>query len=90
MSNTTRNDVKQLAALIEGFAKEFQTAIDNGGDILGPANELARNSQTFVFTLGALYAVEGTNKTVQATTVKLGNPNYHNVRDSRGRFTRKV
>jgi hypothetical protein len=93
MSNTTRNDVKQIAATIESLAKQFQANLESGGDILGTANELARNSQTFVFTLGEFYALQqaGSTKTVTGTAVSnpSGTPRYHNVRDSRGRFTRK-
>lgn len=94
MSNTSRNDVKQLAERIEALAKEVQSKLDSNGDFLTPANELTRNNLTFVFTLGEYYAGQqlGTTKSVKATAVS--NPNgttvrYHNVRDSRGRFTRK-
>jgi hypothetical protein len=94
MSNTTRNDVKQLAGKIEFLAKEVQSKLDTNGDFLNTANELVRNNLTFVFTLGEFYALQqlGTNKTVKATTVS--NPNgtvkYHNVRDPLGRFTKKI
>jgi len=90
-NTTTRNDVKQIAATIQALAQQFQNNVDNNGDILGVANELVRNSQTFVFALGEVYALEqagSQGKAVKATQVKAGNPNYHNVRDSRGRFTR--
>ena len=40
MSNTTRNDVKQLAANIENLAKEVQSKLDTNGDFLATANEL--------------------------------------------------
>ncbi len=91
MNTTTRSDVKQIAANIEALAKQFQANVDSNGDFLGTANELVRNSQTFVFALGEVYALEqvGTpGKTAKATTVKAGNPNYYNVRDSKGRFVR--
>jgi hypothetical protein len=93
MSNTTRNDVKQLAERIEALAKEVQSKLDANGDFLTPANELTRNNLTFVFTLGEYYANQQNGGTVKATTVS--NPNgtqvrYHNVRDSRGRFAPKV
>ncbi len=93
MSNTTRNDVKQLAQKIEALAKEVQSKVDANDDFLVAANELTRNNLTFVFTLGEYYALNGSTKTVQATPVS--NPNgtvirYHNVRDSRGRFAPKV
>ena len=94
MSNTTRNDVKQLAANIETLAKEVQSKLDSNGDFLTTANELVRNNLTFVFTLGEFYALQqiGTNKTVRATSVSNpnGTLNFHNVRDSRGRFSKKV
>lgn len=95
MSNTTRNDVKQLAATIEVLAKDVQSKLDSNGDFLSAANELVRNNLTFVFTLGEFYALQqvGSTKTVTATTVS--NPSgttasWHNVRDSRGRFARKI
>jgi len=93
-NNTTRNDVKQLAEKIEVLARDVQSKLDTNGDFLTAANELVRNNLTFVFTLGEFYALQqtGTNKTVQGTPVS--NPNgtsgYYNVRDSRGRFARKV
>lgn len=94
MSNTTRNDVKQLAEKIEVLAKEVQSKLDNNGDFLTTANELVRNNLTFVFTLGEFYALQqvGTNKTVKATPVSNpnGTSNWHNVRDSRGRFAKKI
>jgi hypothetical protein len=92
MSNTTRNDVKQLAANIETLARDVQSKLDTDGDFLTAANELVRNNLTFVFTLGEFYALQqvGGNKTVKATKVSNGNANYHNVRDSRGRFAPKV
>jgi hypothetical protein len=93
MNTTTRNDVKQLAANIQALAQQFQDNLDSNTDFLSTANELVRNSQTFVFALGEVYALEqvgAQGKTVQAVQVKAGNPNYHNVRDSRGRFSRTV
>jgi hypothetical protein len=92
MSNTTRNDVKQLAANIEVLAKEVQSKLDSNGDFLATANELVRNNLTFVFTLGEFYALQqvGTNKTVKATPVRSASTNWHNVRDSHGRFAKKI
>lgn len=94
MNTTTRNDVKQIAAHIEALAKQFQANVDSNGDFLGTANELVRNSQTFVFALGEVYAAEQMasvstktgGKAVKATVVS--NPNYYNVRDTKGRFAR--
>lgn len=96
MSNTTtRNDVKQLAEKIEVLAREVQDKLQSNGDFLPTANELVRNNLTFVFALGEVYALEGSGsaKTVSATAVS--NPNgtaarWHNVRDSRGRFAKKI
>lgn len=94
MSNTTRNDVKLLAANIESLARDVQAKLDTNGDILTTANELVRNNLTFVFTLGEFYALNqvGSTKTVKGATVTTSNTarSYHNVRDSLGRFTRKV
>lgn len=93
MQNTTRNDVKKLAQQVEVLAREIQSKLDSGGDYLSSANELTRNNMTLVFSLGEVYALEqvGTTKTVKATTVS--NPSstgWHNVRDSRGRFAKKI
>lgn len=93
MSNTARNNVKQLAANIENLAKEFQLKIENGEEFLSTANEIARNSQTFVFSLGEFYALRqsGTNNAMTGTKVKGGtNTNWHNLRDNRGRFKKKI
>jgi hypothetical protein len=94
MSNTTRNDVKQLAQQIEVLARDVQSKLDTNGDFLTAANELVRNNLTFVFTLGEFYALQqsGSTRTVKATAVSnpSGTPRYHNLRDSRGRFARKV
>ncbi len=98
MYSATRNDVKKYAAQIEALAKEVQSKIDSNSDFMNQANELVRNSNTFVFALGEVFALEQTalnvkpttQTTVQATVVKAGNKNYHNVRDSYGRFASKV
>jgi hypothetical protein len=96
MNNTTRSDVKQLAQQIETLAKEVQTKLESGGDFLPVANELVRNNLTFVFTLGEIFALEqsgAAKKKIRATMVS--NPsglprNYHNMRDSLGRFKSKI
>jgi hypothetical protein len=94
MNTTTRDDVKQLAATIEVLAREVQSKLDANGDFLSTAHELVRNNVTFVFTLGEVYALEqkghfgGVGKTVKATQVS--NANYHNLRDNRGRFAKKI
>lgn len=90
MNTSTRQDVKQLAANIQSLAQQFQDKLDKDQVDLATANELIRNSQTFVFALGGVYNLEqvGTGKTVVATKVKSPNPNYYNVRDNKGRFVR--
>lgn len=88
MSDTARNNVKQLTANIEALARDVQSKLDNGSDFLVAANELVRNNLTLVFTLGEFYALQqtGSTKTVKGTKVSAGTSSYHNVRDSRGRF----
>ncbi len=95
MNSANRNDVKQIAQQIENLAREVQSKVDAGGDLIAISEELVRNNITFIFTVGEVFALERSNggKPVKAVTVS--NPsntsrNYHNVRDSHGRFTRKV
>jgi uncharacterized protein YoxC len=97
MQNSTRNEVKQLAKTMESLAHEIQVLLDSGANILGVANELARNSSTFVFTLGGMYALDELGSTSSKVAAKGGSAvkpqhtsRYHNVRDSLGRFTRKI
>lgn len=91
MKNSNRNEVNRLAQQIENLAKQVQDKLSQGADPIGVANELVRNSSTFVFALGEMYALEGKSKLVRGTTVSNPNNinrNYHNVRDASGRFTR--
>lgn len=91
MYNTTRSDVKQLAVQIENLAKEVQSKLDNGGDCLAVANELVRNSTTFVFTLGEVYALEQTSSNKKLKAKRVSNPGASTrqyARDNRGRFSR--
>jgi hypothetical protein len=95
MNTTTRNDVKQLAQQIENLAREVQSKVDAGGDLITLSEELVRNNIAFIFTIGEVFALERADggKTVTARTVSNPNNtsrNYHNLRDSNGRFTRKV
>jgi len=96
-NNSVRNEIKQVAKIIEKLAQQVQTNLDQGADVIPVANELARNSSTFVFTLGALYAseqlgVSGGKRTVKTTMVSNPNKtrysNFHNKRDASGRFIR--
>jgi len=91
MNNTiTRDDIKQLAANIEILAKDIQTKLDNNGDFLSTANELARSNMTFIFELGELYAVEKVGQAGATVKARPVNANYHNLRDNHGRFTKKI
>lgn len=91
-SNPVRSSVFQIARQIETLAKQVQDKISQGGDLITIANELVRNSSTFTFALGEMFALEESGKKVKTTTVSnpagTKNRNYHNVRDSLGRFTR--
>ena len=96
-SNNVRNEVSRLAQQIENLARQVQTQIASGtqaNGLLGSINEVIRNSSTLTFALGELVALEDTGSKSRKTTV-VANPsgtkvnrNYHNVRDSLGRFTR--
>lgn len=98
MNNPNRNDVKQVASVIENLARQVQEKADSGSDLIALAEELVRNNVTFIFTVGEVFALERAGlvgKTVAATTVSNPNKtvrnysNHHKVRDSRGRFTPK-
>jgi hypothetical protein len=96
--NTVRTVLSKLGQTIENLAREVQTKLNQGADPLAVANELVRNSSTFVFTLGEMYALEqqSNGKKVKATVVasgssstsNTGSRNYHNLRDASGRFRR--
>jgi hypothetical protein len=95
MNTATRNDVKQLALQIENLAKEVQVKVDKGDDLIALSEELVRNNITFIFTLGEVFAVERASAGKSVTARTVSNPNntsrnYHNLRDSNGRFARKV
>ena len=96
MSTTNRNDVKQLAQQIENLAREVQSKVDTGGDLIVLSEELVRNNIAFIFTIGEVFALERANGGKPVTAKTVSNPtthnyrNNHNVRDSYGRFTRKV
>lgn len=95
MSNNVRNEMSRLAQQIENLAHQVQDKIAAGADyngLISTANELVRNSSVFVFTFGELAALEETGKQLKVTVVSNPNNtkprNYHNVRDSLGRFRR--
>ena len=90
-SNVVRNELTKYAQQIENLAREVQTKLSTGGDPLPVANELVRNSSTFIFTLGEMYALESGGKQVKVKSVSNPNQtarNYHNKRDASGRFVR--
>lgn len=94
-NSTVRNAVNQIAQQIENLARQVQDKLAQGGDLIPIANELVRNSSTFTFALGELFALETTAGTKQVKATTVSNPNgtqskknFHNVRDSLGRFTR--
>jgi hypothetical protein len=99
-NNNVRNEVNRLAQQIENLARQVQSQIASGADstgLLGAINEVVRNSSTLTFTFGELVALEDSTKTGgrRVKTTVVSNPsgtqtnrNYHNVRDSLGRFTR--
>lgn len=89
MYSISKNDVKKLAQQIENLAKDIIIKVDQNADILAAANELVRCNATFVFTLGEVHALENLNK-VTASVPKTKNLNYHNIRDSRGRFVTRL
>jgi len=87
-----RNAVRQTAYVIEGLARQIQTNIDNNADIFGLANELARNSQAFVFSFGELSALEALGLAGKPSRAKQtgGGSAKHVLRDPiTGRFVRK-
>lgn len=89
---TVRNVITQIAQQIENLARQVQTNMSQNKDIITPANELARNASTFVFTLGEMYALQN-GKKVKGTAVSNPNGTATNYRHSRrdtatGRFVR--
>lgn len=98
MNNASRNDVKQLAGVIENLARQLQDKVDSGGDLFTLSEELVRSNVALTFTVGEVFALERAGvagKPVAVTTVSSPNKvvrnysNHHNLRDSRGRFVPK-
>lgn len=95
-NNNVRNELTRLAQQIENLAAQVQSQLASGTDttgLIGSINEVVRNSSTLTFTFGELVALEGSGKSRKTTVVSNPsgtkvNRNYHNVRDSFGRFTR--
>lgn len=95
-NNNVRNELSRLAQQIETLAQQVQNQLASGTastGLVGSINEVVRNSSTLTFAFGELCALEEAGKNVKATVVSnpsgtKTNRNYHNVRDSLGRFTR--
>lgn len=95
-NSNVRNEVSRLAQQIENLARQVQSQIASGTNsqgLIGSVNEVIRNSSTLTFALGELCALEENTKSRKTTVVSNPNGtkvnrNYHNVRDSLGRFTR--
>lgn len=88
---TVRSELKKILSHIETLAHEAHTRLTAGNPILDVANELVKNSVTLTFSLGSLYATEKQAASQTVNVVKRKpQSNWHNVRDSRGRFASKV
>lgn len=93
-SNNVRNELNRLAQQIENLAQQVQNQIASGTDsqgLIGSINEVVRNSSTLTFAFGELCALETKGRKATVVSNPSGtktNRNYHNVRDSLGRFTR--
>jgi hypothetical protein len=86
----SRDAVKDLASQIESQAREVQRQVNAGEDFNQVCNALIRNAITLVFSAGEAYALSQLQKTTNAVrTIKVGNKNYHNVRNALGRFAPK-
>jgi len=98
-NSVLRADLNDLVLKISKLATEASSRLTNGSNVLDVATSLVKENASFIFKIGQLYQVEQASSTQTATTssgstvqVNVGssrsNANYHNVRDSRGRFTR--
>jgi hypothetical protein len=83
-----RSEVKTLASEIESLAQTVQNQIATTNVVLDASSELVKSSLKLTFAIGQLYGVS-TVKKVSATKAVRTTANYHNIRDNRGRFTRK-
>lgn len=86
MLNIIRNDIKQFTEKIETLVDDIKSILNND-DFFTVANEFVKNNLTFVFTLGKYYAFSKSNLNSTMVSKPRVN-NYHNIRDSRGRFVR--
>jgi hypothetical protein len=86
------SEVKQFTKIMESLAHEIQVKLEAGDNIMLLASELARNTMIFTFFLGEMYAMKhgDTSCKAKSRVVNTTLRNYYNVRDSLGRFTRKV
>jgi len=81
-TKTIRKEVKQLAETIESLAKEVAKSLSDGGDPMLQANELVRKSNTFIFALGEMYALQKSHRSGANNT-------RYSVRNNRGQFSKQ-
>ena len=86
-NNHIRDELSKDAQHIEQLAKDLQTKLSQGDDPLTLAHELVASSSRLTFDLGGFYILES-KATVVANRKGSPNPNYYNVRDRLGRFTK--
>ena len=77
-----RKEVKQLAESISSLAQEISKSLADGGDPMLSANELARKSNTFIFALGEMYALQKAHRGGKDNT-------RYSVRNNRGQFSKQ-
>ena len=89
---SSKKALRDLAFQIESLAREVQVKLSAGEDFLPACNELTRNTTTLVFTCGEVYALDKQTPSLTSSVkpVRARNANYHNVRNSLGRFSPKV
>lgn len=96
-NSVLRADLNDLVLKISKLATEASSRLTNGSNVLDVATSLVKENASFIFKIGQLYQVEQATQTATTSSgstvqVNVGSSrssvNYHNVRDSRGRFTR--
>jgi hypothetical protein len=86
-----RLEVKKLAKEIETRAKQVQKQLRSGSmnDVVVAANQLVIDTNRFTFLLGGFVQMEKNAGNKPAKNPALARANYHNLRDSRGKFIPK-
>lgn len=89
---SSKDALKNLASQIESLAREVQKKVTAGEDFLPACNELTRNATTLVFTCGEVYALDKQTPSLTSSVkpARARHANYHNVRNSLGRFAPRV